>query len=280
MESATVLRSFHYSIGTASHVPMIEKPGMVRNSIRSPIQGLTFGGKLASSPMKREIILVSCVKTSETATTAKSNDSRLEGSLQKNSLQTATFPSGFEALVQEVCDETEIAELKLKVGDFEMHMKRNIGAITAPTPVVSPTMPPPIPSKPMIESAAAAPPLSPPKSSTQKISPFTNVAVENSAKLAALEASGSNGYVLVSSPIVGSFRRGRTLKGKKQPPSCKEGDVIKEGQVIGFLDQFGTELPVKSDVDGEVLKILFNDGEAVSYGDPLIAVLPSFHDIK
>lgn len=24
-----------------------------------------------------------------------------------------------------------------------------------------------------------------------------------------------------------------------------QGDVIKEGQVIGYLDQFGTELPVK-----------------------------------
>lgn len=27
--------------------------------------------------------------------------------------------------------------------------------------------------------------------------------------------------------------------------SLRQGDVIKEGQVIGWLDQFGTELPVK-----------------------------------
>ncbi|THG10156.1 hypothetical protein TEA_002995 [Camellia sinensis var. sinensis] len=54
----------------------------------------------------------------------------------------------------------------------------------------------------------------------------------------------------------------------------------REGQVIGFVDQFGTELPVKSDVAGEVLKLLFNDGEAVGYADPLISVLPSFHRIK
>ncbi|RRT54935.1 hypothetical protein GW17_00058490, partial [Ensete ventricosum] len=44
---------------------------------------------------------------------------------------------------------------------------------------------------------------------------------------------------------VGTFRIGRTLNGKKQPPSCKEGDMIKEGQAIGFLDQFGNELPVR-----------------------------------
>ncbi|MFS8012942.1 hypothetical protein Hanom_Chr14g01326951 [Helianthus anomalus] len=38
------------------------------------------------------------------------------------------------------------------------------------------------------------------------------------------------------------------------------GSVIKEGQTICYLDQFGTELPVKSDVDGEVIKFLVNDG--------------------
>lgn len=27
--------------------------------------------------------------------------------------------------------------------------------------------------------------------------------------------------------------------------ACVQGDVIKEGQIIGFLDQFGTELPVR-----------------------------------
>nr|GEV44712.1 hypothetical protein [Tanacetum cinerariifolium] len=133
-------------------------------------------------------MLVSCVKTSD----ATVNNNKSNGSLEKSTPRGATFPSGCEELVAEVCDETQIAELKIKVG---------------------------------------------------------------------------------------SFRKARTLKGKKQPPSCKEGDVIKEGQTICYLDQFGTELPVKSDVDGEVIKILFDDGEAVGYGDPLIAVLPSFHDI-
>ena len=50
--------------------------------------------------------------------------------------------------------------------------------------------------------------------------------------------------------------------------------------MIGYIDQFGTELPVKSDVAGEVLKLLFEEGEAIGYGDPLIAVLPSFHGLS
>ncbi|MCD7453986.1 hypothetical protein HAX54_023053, partial [Datura stramonium] len=157
------------------------------------------------------------------------------------------------ALITEVCDNTEVAELKLKVGGFEMHLKRKIEAPIVHAPVVSalPSLPP--------SASKLTVPASPMKSSSEKISPFTNIDVEKSEKLAALEATGANGFILVSSPSVGSFRRARTLKGKKQPPACKEGDVIKVGQTVGFLVQFGTELAVKSDAAGEVLKLFFND---------------------
>ncbi|XP_024969354.1 uncharacterized protein LOC112508808 [Cynara cardunculus var. scolymus] len=282
MESAAVLRSFHYSASTVSPLrSSFEKPGVVsmhnaawRISTRSPIQGSAFGWDLVSSQKKQAGAIVSCLKSSEVAVVDKSN-----GSVEKSTSTGSTFPSGFEELVLGVCDETQIAELKMKIGNFEMHLKRNIKSAAAIIPVASPTEAPPIPSKPMNESAPATPP-SPPKPSSQKTNPFTNVPVEKSKKLAALEASGASGYVLVSCPTVGTFRKCRTLKGKKQPVLCKEGDIIKEGQTICYLDQFGTELPVKSDAAGEVIKILFDDGEAVGYGDPIIAVLPSFHDIK
>lgn len=259
---------------------ILERPGVVPvHSSRCPALSKSY--KLVSSSLaKRYLTVVPSAKASEATVAAKSEESTAESSLEKKTPWSATFPSGFEALVLEVCDETQIAELKLKVGEFEMHVKRNVGAPTVPLANISPTTPPPIPSKPMEESAPVAPPPSPPKPASEKSTPFTNVSFGKSSKLAALEASGSNAYVLVSSPTVGSFRRNRTVKGKKQPPICKEGDVIKEGQVIGYLDQFGTELPVKSDVAGEVLKLLFDDGDAVGFGDPLIAVLPSFHSIE
>ncbi|XP_057779384.1 uncharacterized protein LOC130997965 [Salvia miltiorrhiza] len=283
MESAAVLRSFEYAVGTNSLLKFVlQRPGMVTMN-GAAYCGLSklpaCGGKNLSSRKRHGALLVSCAKTSEATISAKAkgdpNGAVLSnGALEKKTPISATFPTGFEALLTEVCDETKIAELKVKLGAFEIHMKRNIDGPAIPAPVVPHETASSAPSKPVV------PPPPPSKSSAEKVSPFTNVSVEKAAKLAALEASGSSGYVIVSSPTVGSFRRARTLKGKKQPPACKEGDVIKEGQVIGFLDQFGTELPVKSDVAGEVLKLLFNDGEAVGYGDPLIAVLPSFHSIK
>ncbi|XP_044461531.1 biotin carboxyl carrier protein of acetyl-CoA carboxylase-like isoform X3 [Mangifera indica] len=266
MESSAILRSFNYSIGTVSKVrSLLERPAMV--SIQNSCWHFSSKShKLAASAVKRYKTVVLSAKTSE-ATGAATSDTYL-------------LVTHHQALVLEVCEKTEIAELKLKVGYFEMHLKRNVGATKAPLSSLPPTTPPPIPAKLMDVSAPVAAPSTPPKPSEEKASPFANVSFGKSPKLAALEASGSNDYVLVSSPTVGSFRRNRTVKGKKQRPICKEGDVIKEGQVIGYLDQFGTELPVKSDVAGKVLKLLFNDGEAVGYGDPLIAVLPSFHGIK
>ncbi|GKV28231.1 hypothetical protein SLEP1_g37312 [Rubroshorea leprosula] len=281
MESSAALRSFHCPLGTVSQSRFLhERPATVhvpngnRSTLKpSHVSGLVAGGKPNSS-------LISCVKTPESTVTAKTS-----GSLEKKTLHNVTFPSGFEELMLEVCDETDIAELKMKIGDFEMHLKRNVGATKAPLSNIPPTTAPPIPTKPMNESAAEAAavapsPPPPPKSSPEKITPFANVSFGKSSKLAALEASGASNYVLVSSPTVGSFRRGRTIKGKIQPPMCKEGNVIKEGQVIGYLDQFGTQFPVRSDVAGEVLKLLVDDGDAVGYGDPLAAVLPSFHGIE
>lgn len=238
-----------------------------------------------SSSISRRGSLQSYVKASQGGSSAVTSIGKTSEGAQKNlSNKESTFPSGFEALVLDVCDETNIAELKVKVGDFEMHLKRDIGStktsVSTALPIVSPSTAPPIPSMPMSDSNPALQPAAlPPKPSSAPNSPFAYVSSVKESKLAALEASGSSGYAIVSSPTVGSFRSGRTVKGKKQPPNCKEGVVIKEGQVIGYLDQFGNELPIKSDVAGEVLKILFKDGEPVGYGDPLVAVLPSFHGI-
>ncbi|CAI0415613.1 unnamed protein product [Linum tenue] len=267
MESSVFLRSFHGSVPTVSNA----QPAAERSGAISSIQSVGFSRRLVCSPAKRNLSIVSCAKTSGSSVASKSTG--------------AYFPFSLEALMLEVCDETEVAELKLKVGDFEMHLKRNIGVTHAPLSNISPTVPPPIPSKPMDVAAPAAPPA--PTPPPKKSNPFTNVSFGKSPRLAALEASGASGFVLVASPTVGTFRKNRTVKGKKQPQICKEmyifpmqGDMIKEGQVIGYLDQFGTELPVKTDVAGEVLKILFDDGDSVGYKDPLIAVLPSFPGIQ
>lgn len=80
-----------------------------------------------------------------------------------------------------------------------MHLKRNI---EAPVAVAPPVAPAPVPTAPKAESTPASVAPSPPKTSPGKTNPFTNIPVEKSRKLAALEASGASGYVLVASPTV------------------------------------------------------------------------------
>lgn len=80
-----------------------------------------------------------------------------------------------------------------------MHLKRNIEAPVAFAPPVAPA---PVPAAPKAESTPASPAASPTKTSAGKTNPFTNIPVEKSRKLAALEASGASGYVLVASPTV------------------------------------------------------------------------------
>ncbi|KAK9683500.1 hypothetical protein RND81_10G145600 [Saponaria officinalis] len=280
MESAAVLRSFHCSAGSITHARLSHEKLVVapRSSFNKSLGQAYAIRKLTASARTRGVA-VACAQTPATIVSSKSDipiDDGSKGSTEKHALR-ATFPNAFEALLLEVCDETSVAEVQLKIGDFEMHLKRNVGATSAPIPVA-----PPIPSEPMEQSAAvaASASASAPKSSSEKASPFTRPASAVSSRLAALEASGVGGFKVVASPTVGSFQRGRTVKGKKQPPVCKKGDLIKEGQVIGYVDRFGMLLPVKSDVAGEVLKLLFEEGEAVGYGDPLVAVLPSFHGLN
>ncbi|KAJ8560677.1 hypothetical protein K7X08_022537 [Anisodus acutangulus] len=63
-----------------------------------------------------------------------------------------------------------------------------------------------------------------------------------------IDKAADEGSVIIQSPRVGYFRRSRTIKGKRAPPSCKEKQQVKEGQ---------------SDVSGEVIKILREDGDPV-----------------
>ncbi|CAL9074427.1 unnamed protein product [Musa textilis] len=239
---------------------------------------------ISSGAFQKQFLHVKASQNTSALTTNADTNEKNATALQKKNVYKSTFPSGFQTLVEEVCEQTDVSELKLKVGDFEMLLKRDTGNSNAPisvsAPIESPITAPPIPSKPMVETISSPSPVAEQESAAATSSSFTNTSAAKTSKFAALDASGQNAYVLVSSSTVGLFQRGRTLKGKRQPPSCKEGDIIKEGQIIGFLDQFGNELPVRSDVAGEVLKIIYEDGEAVGYGDPLVAVLPSFHGIK
>ncbi|XP_019184709.1 PREDICTED: uncharacterized protein LOC109179678 [Ipomoea nil] len=167
-------------------------------------------------------------------------------------------------LLTEFSDSESIAEFQLKLGDFELHVMRNLnGKSTPPPPITAPAVTVTISTAAETTSLALGKPL-----------------VTPSQKDALLARAAEEGFVVIQSPRVGFFRRSRTLKGKCGPPSCKENQVVHEGQVLCYVDQLGGEMPVEADVSGEVVSILLEDGAPVGYGDRLIVILPSFPGVK
>ncbi|XP_024517902.1 uncharacterized protein LOC112341632 [Selaginella moellendorffii] len=172
-------------------------------------------------------------------------------------------------LLREVCDETKIAELNVKVGAFNLHMRRSVPA-PKPPPAASVAAPPvAAPAAAPVSSKPAAP--SKPAAKTSKVSPMMSKAV---AYDELQKAAAETGVVFVNAPKVGLFRRSRLVKGKFGAPLCQEGQTVKEGQVVCYLEQFGTQTAVESETSGDVIKVLWEDGVPVGYGDPLIALKP------
>ncbi|KAG6780525.1 hypothetical protein POTOM_013387 [Populus tomentosa] len=224
--------------------------------------------------------------------------------------------SEIESLVTEICNTTSIAEFELKLGGFRLCVMRDLTEKNEPTP--QPLPPPPLAvtvktttdASDLNGSASTSLAISKQKPSFGGIKSF-------------LDRAADEGLMILQSPRVGFFRRSRTIKGKRAPPSCKEvpvheylsvgsfqskptfdlsfaitflpcsvkmnannfhllkqKQIIKEGQVLCYIEQLGGELPIESHISGEVIKILREDGEPVGYGDALIAILPSFPGIK
>nr|XP_009787427.1 PREDICTED: biotin carboxyl carrier protein of acetyl-CoA carboxylase 1, chloroplastic-like [Nicotiana sylvestris] len=183
------------------------------------------------------------------------------------------IPSSYEveSLLTEICDTTSIAEVDLKLGGFHLYVKRDL---TGPSTTSLPAISNPVNIHSSVEVADSNGSASSPSLAITKSSPPSD------GIRTIIDKAADEGLVIIQSPRVGYFRRSRTIKGKRAPPSCKEKQQVKEGQVVCFIEQLGGELPVESDVSGEVIKILQKDGDPVGYGDPLISILPSFPGIK
>ncbi|MEW5313542.1 MAG: hypothetical protein WDW38_005102 [Sanguina aurantia] len=147
-----------------------------------------------------------------------------------------------------LCNETEIVELHLQSGDFELRVKRSIKSSAAP--VVAHSHVAAAPSVP--EPAALAAPM-----------PFS------------MEESVDESLIYVTSPKVGIFRAGRYAAGKRvgKANCVNKGDQVKRGQTLGFVEQLGTHVPVEA---GELVMLHVEDGAPVEYAQLVAELAPFF----
>ncbi len=138
----------------------------------------------------------------------------------------------------EFVSERNIAELELEEGGTKLKIRKSL---PAPPPEAAPVAAPAVKT---LESAA------PPAIG---------------AGAPALE----DGLIYITSPMVGTFYR------QPEPgaePFAREGDYVKKGQVLCIIEAMKLMNEIESEHEGQLVKVLVENGQPVQYGDQLFAV--------
>jgi acetyl-CoA carboxylase biotin carboxyl carrier protein len=77
---------------------------------------------------------------------------------------------------------------------------------------------------------------------------------------------------VIKSPIVGTFY---AAPSPGTPPFVKIGDVIQAGQVVCIVEAMKLMNEIESDISGEVVRSLVENGQPVEYGQGLFAIRPA-----
>jgi multidrug efflux pump subunit AcrA (membrane-fusion protein) len=61
-----------------------------------------------------------------------------------------------------------------------------------------------------------------------------------------------------------------------RPTTPSQGDTIKKGQTVAYVEQLGTFVAIEAPQAGEVARFLLNEGDAVEYGQDVLELAPFF----
>ena len=76
----------------------------------------------------------------------------------------------------------------------------------------------------------------------------------------------------VEAPMVGTFYRASS---PTADPYVSEGDLVKEGQVVGIIEAMKLMNEIETRAAGRIAKILVENGQPVEYGQPLFLIEPT-----
>lgn len=149
--------------------------------------------------------------------------------------------------------QTDIAELTLKSDEFELTVRRGVAAtfpsIAASETMVSVSAPAPNP----VPLAAA---LSAPAPASVEASPPP-----------AIEFKGAE----ITSPMVGTFYRSPA---PDEAPFIGVGDRVRTGQTVCIIEAMKLMNEIESEVSGQIVEIMVENGQPVEYGQVLMRVKP------
>jgi len=161
--------------------------------------------------------------------------------------------------------QTDIAEVTLKSGDFEITVRK---AVSVPHQLLSVgqaggvegsglainalTLTPPIVVSPPLTEASA--------NRSVDVSP-------SSHPPSAIESK----YLEVPSPMVGTFYRSSA---PGEAPFIEVGGRVRKGDTVCIIEAMTLMNEIETEISGQVVEILVPNGEPVEYGQPLIRINP------
>ena len=77
--------------------------------------------------------------------------------------------------------------------------------------------------------------------------------------------------ITIEAPMVGTFYRASS---PTADPYVREGDMVKEGQILCIIEAMKLMNEIESKAAGRVAKILVENGQPVEYGQPLFVLEP------
>lgn len=169
---------------------------------------------------------------------------------KKPAPSSASSSSSVEARVDalaELLRKHELNEIELEEDGLRIYLRRG-GAVElahhAPGPLAHPVHMPVPPTA----SAPAAAPSGPSSSSTD---------------------TGDGNVAYVTSPFVGTFYRSPS---PDSAPFVDVGTRIKKGQVICIVEAMKLMNEIEAELEGTIVQILVENGQAVEYGEPLFKI--------
>jgi acetyl-CoA carboxylase biotin carboxyl carrier protein len=163
-------------------------------------------------------------------------------------------------------NKTNLAEFKMKDGDFEMliRTKKYLEAKAAPAAQSAPALVP-------VSSAAAPiqPAFQAPAAASETTAPAATKEGETEEKTASDIPSNT---LEVRSPMVGTFYRSPS---PEKGPYIKVGDEIQAGDVVCIVEAMKLFNEIESEVSGKIVKVMVEDAQPVEYDQVLFLVEPS-----
>jgi acetyl-CoA carboxylase biotin carboxyl carrier protein len=158
---------------------------------------------------------------------------------------------------------TNIAELRIKEGDFEVLLRSREYVEATKTRYIGT----PATAAPM-HHAAPAPAATP--SSQSAHAPQTQAAPAEQKPDTSAPASAEGGsQVIMKSPMIGTFYRS---PGPDKEAFVKVGDVVQKGDVVCIIEAMKLFNEIEAEFSGKIIKVLAEDSSPVEYDQPLFLI--------